>query len=379
MRRVTQVHRHVLVILALASCATAAQAACEFQPRANPDVYLGSLDALVAQGCFGSANDESPVTKAVTQRVAAIDDNAANSEGLSARAGLLLELLDQIDGSLTGAMLDMDETWRAYASITLSELGSAKREIANNESTIRAVYWHRHEDYGFFEGPVTGQYLIAYGTDIRRACPDAAFDDRCQSTLQSAGTLTRHVALVQKVLNNPVRERLAERHVQIAALDAEWDYYFDEARSQFWWEFLANNALYDPPGDQLAAPPDGQLILLHPRAAAEYVGGGATVQEAYNLVGIVELVGYNRLRWEKEGPYSDWPVGVSLIASYVPAAQGENFGYGLMIHVKNNYSIGATRRDTGAGDETTWLFSVDLNKLFINKSAEARNLFRSIE
>ena len=140
---------------------------------------------------------------------------------------------------------------------------------------------------------------------------------------------------------------------------------------------MANNALYDPAGDSLARPPVGQLILLHPSAAMEYVSSNETVERAYNLVGIIDIVGYNRLRWKQDGPYSKWPLGASVVATYVPATSGDDFGYGLMVHVKNMYSFGATRRDTGAGTDTTWLFSVDLARLFLDKSAEARKQFRS--
>jgi hypothetical protein len=353
-----------------------AQVTCEFQPRANPDTYLASLDTLAAQGCFGDSRDDSQISKEVIKGVAGINTNPESSDILSANKTRLLEILDQIKGSLISTMSKMDDKWKSYAAITLGELLSAKQEILDNKSTIRAVHWQRQPDYGFFEGDITGQYLIKYDSDIRMACSDIGFNDNCQNALRSIADLTRHIALVQTVLNNPVREQLAELHKELVKLDEQWDYYFDEARSQFWWEFTANNLLYNPPGNKFSAPPHGQLILFHPQAAVEYVGGDATVDKAYNLVGIVELVGYNRLRWRKGGAYSNWPVGISLIVSYVPATLGDDFGYGLMIHVKNNYSFGVTRRDTGVDEETTWVFSVDLNKLFLEKSLEARKWFR---
>ena len=179
------------------------------------------------------------------------------------------------------------------------------------------------------------------------------------------------------MLDIETRKRLSDIHDQLVKLDDEWSYYFNDARSQFSWEFIANNAIYNPPDDKFSAPPDGQLILLHPRAAVEYVSGNATVDSSYNLTGIVELIGYNRLRWRKDGPYSNWPLGISAVASWVPSTPGDDWGYGLMIHIKNDYSIGVTQRNTGAGDETTWIFSVDLNKLFLDKSEEAKKMFQS--
>ncbi len=368
----------LLLALSWLALPAAADAACEFTARDSADQYLGSLDLLNAQGCFGLANDPSPLTKSVTKALAEVTDDLNSEVMLIEQRDKLATVLEQIEGSLVGTMSTMNTTWRGYATITVNELVDAKEELRNLQSVVRATYWSRHSDHAFFESETTGDFLISYEDDIRTACSSSDLTDDCRQNLDAAGELTRHITLVQTVLKNPVRRDLRRIHEQVAALDAEWDYYFYKARSQFWWEFIANNALYDPAGNVLAPPPDAQLILLHPNAAMEYVDGGATVESAYNLVGIVELIGYNRLRWKKGGPYSKWPLGISVIMTYIPATSGDDIGYGLMLHVKNDYSFGATRRDTGSGDETTWLFSVDLTKLFLEKSAEAKELYRSI-
>jgi hypothetical protein len=348
--------------------------------RNSPDQYLQSLDSLVLDGCFGGSADDSLLSRSVRQTLNNLpEDMPTDSPQFVERRDTLLGLLLRIEGSLTESMTHMDTNWRSHASITMEQLQSAKTEISDNESIVRATFWDRHPNYAFFEGPVTGEFLIVYEDDIRISCPDSEFSDSCQKSLSFAADLTRHVALVQQILRDPVRRRLAKIHQELTTLDAEWDYFFEEARSQFWWEFIANNVLYDPPGDELAKPPHGQLILFHPRAAVEYVSGGLAVERAYNLIGVVEVIGYNRLRWNKDGPYSQWPLGFSIVASYIPATPGDDWGYGFMLHVRNRYSLGVTRRDTGAGDETTWVFSVDLNRLFLAKSEEARALFKSLD
>ena len=371
-----------MLVIAVGAHAQPVDDQCKLQAEANADSYTARHAVRIAQNCYGDARDNAPVTIAIRSRVDAA--NALDEAGkprsvavLTERRNNLLDMLISIEGSLTGAMADMDGVWRSHASVTINELRSVKAEISDYESIVPATYWQWHSGLAFFEGPVTGEFLISYGDDIRSVCPDEDFSDECQMALRSAGQLVRHVRLVEQVLDVETRRRLSEIHGQLVELETQWDYYYYEARSQFWWEFIANNAIFDPPDRQFSAPPDGQLILLHPRAAVEYVDEDDSVDESYNLVGIVELVGYNRLRWKKGGPYSKWPLGISAIASFVPGTSGDNWGYGLMIHVKNNYSLGATRRDTGAGNETTWLFSVDLNKLFLEKSEEAKKLFRS--
>ncbi|MDX2422462.1 MAG: hypothetical protein QNK43_07290 [Amphritea sp.] len=369
----------LICLLLLVCLSPIAEANCGVDALAGTSNKLGKLDIMYSNGCFGGEQDPGPLTKVVTRGLKKVTDDATNESELSERRNQLLALIVMIKGSLTNAMATMDSKWQGYATITINEMASAKSELRNFESTVRASYWFRGQEYGFFEQPTTGTFLIPYEVDIDAACPVADMSNDCRAALESLIVLTRHINLVHQVLKNPVRERLHAIHTELVSLDAEWDYFFNDARSQFWWEFIANNALYDPAGDSLARPPAGQLILLHPNAAMEYVGSNATVEKAYNLVGIIDVIGYNRLRWREDDPYSKWPLGASLVATYVPATPGDDFGYGLMVHVKNEFSFGATRRDTGAGTETTWLFSVDLTKLFLEKSAEAKKHFRSLK
>jgi len=368
-----------ICLLLLVFLSPIAEANCGADALAGTSNKLGKLDIMYSNGCFGGDKEHSPLTKAVTRGLQQVTDDAAAESELAERRNQLLELIVQIEGSLANAMSAMDNKWQGYATITISEMASAKSELRKFESTVRARYWFRGQEYGFFEQPVTGTFLIPYEVDIDAACPVADISDECRAALESLIVLTRHIDLVHQVLKNPVRERLQAIHAELVRLDAEWDYYFDDARSQFWWEFMANNAIYDPAGDSLARPPVGQLILFHPSAAMEYVGSNVTAESSYNLVGIIDVIGYNRLRWKEDGPYSKWPLGASLVATYVPATPGDDFGYGLMFHVKNEFSFGATRRDTGAGNETTWLFSVDLTRLFLEKSAETKKQFRSLK
>jgi len=363
---------------------------CEISHFETTSNRLGRLDFIFNQGCLGGDRDDSSLTKAILKDLKKIQDDARTLEELTAQRDQLLALLTRIEGSLSNSTPDQGGTWRGYFGIALNELDKAKTEIQDFESIVRAQWWLRHQDHGFFESEATGAFLVAYGDDLGQACPDSTFDAACRSAIESAMELTRHVNLVFQVLQNPVRGHLKQLHSAVAELDEEWDYYFYEARSQYWWEFLVNGSRYDPKCQQddpncvvvdpnrefLARPPDGQLIVFHPRVAAEFVSGEGAANSTNNLAAIVELIGYNRLRWKSGAPYSKWPLGASLVASWVPAAEGDDYGYGLMIHVKNNYSIGAVRRDTGHGDETTWMLSVDLNKLFLEKSAQAQKLFR---
>lgn len=356
-----------------------ADTACDFQALYSSRNPLGTLDMLYAKGCMGGPTDTNPLTIRVQSKLTGIEDTARNEVELTVERNALLGLLSEINGSLTSEMGLMDAQWQSYASIVINQLAIVQDDIQDFQSIVPAEYWQRHQDYGFFEQQATGKFLIYYEANIMQACGSSELATACRHALSSAVELTRHVALVHAVLQNPVRDRLEIIHLELVKLDDEWSYYFDKARSQYWWEFLANNTLYKPEDDKLARPPAGQLILAHPNVAMEYVGSNGEVDSALNLIGIIEIIGYNRLRWNQEGPMSKWPLGISFTATYVPVNPGSNFGYGLMIHIKNNLSFGATQRDTGDGNEITWVLSVDLSKLFLTKSQEARDIFRGFD
>ncbi|MBE9567196.1 MAG: hypothetical protein IMF14_00775 [Proteobacteria bacterium] len=366
-------------ILLLLCLSPVAEAGCDIDELDGSMNKVGKLYMMYDIGdCYGGENDANVLTKAVRDDLLLVKEKPSSEAELREQRDQLLAVLSSIEGSLSNMMSVMDGQWQVYARITIAEMGSAKNELRNFDSTIRTRYWFPHQDYSFFEQQETGKFLIDYAAEIDAACPSAGIDERCRAALQSQIILFRHIELVRQVLANPVREKLQAIHEQLVQLDAEWEYYFEDARSQFWWEFMANNAIYDPAGDTLARPPAGQLIFMHFNAAVEYVSNSENVDRAYNLVGIVELVGYNRLRWKDKDAYSKWPVGMSVIATYVPATKGDDFGYGLMAHVKNEFSFGATRRDTGDGAEITWLFSIDLSKLFLEKSVQVKKQFRSL-
>ena len=164
----------------------------------------------------------------------------------------------------------------------------------------------------------------------------------------------------------------------MASIKRQWDHYFDHARSQYLWEIAINSRRFGASDDELAAPPRGQFILLHPNVAFEYLGSSAVHDQSYRAIPYLEIVGYNHLKYTNDPflPMSDWPLGVSALVTYTPDNIGDRFGFGLMIHVKNDFSIGFARRQTGAGRDTTLLLSVDLMKAFLEKSQEVRTRFR---
>ena len=194
---------------------------------------------------------------------------------------------------------------------------------------------------------------------------------------------------------------LTEAYVK---LDKQWDYYFGNARSQYIWELKFNSWRYDKQLIQrckdeknsalegwelqkfckdrkdvkLSQPPIGQWILLHPTAALEYVGSDEAGNSSTGAVAIVEIFGYNRFA-SKNGSPKKWPVGGSLITTVSLDNNGDRFGYGAMLHLRNNLSIGVARRDFAGESEWTWILSADLGKLLTKTTEEAKEKLQFLD
>ena len=171
---------------------------------------------------------------------------------------------------------------------------------------------------------------------------------------------------------NAIRKRLSQ-------LDAEWNSYFFKTRSQYVWELALNSARFKAKDDVFAEPPPDQIILAHPGVAFEYVGNGARHDKSYEPIVMAEVLGYNRFRWPKRSdglPSALPPLGASIVATYSPDNVGKHVGFGVMMHLYNTYSFGVTRRDTGAGMDTTYLLSADLMRLFLSPSGYWMKAFR---
>ena len=393
MRTFGMVQLPVLLFTLLIGSKVCANDLCDFSSYKESSNRVGLLSSNVADWCYGGANDQSPLTKRVLALLSSLDKSATTQEALLRNQKKLLEALDLVKGSLETSAGNSPQSWRTYIAVTINELEEARAKIASSEGVAEHRHWQRSED-GFFEQPSTGTYLVPYGQDLMNACDASSWSPECEDALKQTIVLTRHIALVHRILEHPLQMRLRQLGNQLATLDEEWDYYLNEARSQFWWEFVLNGNRFDPDceaanqrcvdvsfdsqsGEFLARPPSDQIIFMHPSVAMEYADGGPLVETSYNVAGIIEVLGYNRFRWGSSSGYSNWAIGASLIATWVPSGPGDDWGYGLMVHIKNDYSFGAVRRDTGFGTDTVFMFSIDLNKLFLSKSAEETKLFRS--
>ena len=378
----------VATVLCFLPFTTGAQDSCAFSASDSVDGYLQQIALNYQARCYGGEKDTSELTTQVLGLLEEFTrpntsegmlDKSNESDALRYQAESTA-LLNVIDRSLGDAIEHSVSPWLSIF-VTLSvELNRVLRSISNPERLVEAQTW-QVDNHTLFPVEDGSESLIDYSRIIHTTCStsDHEVTATCEAALNSAANVLRIAELVRRVIQTSVYGRLREIHDKLSLLDGEWTYYFEDARSQYPWELAINDRRYDGASNQLERPPKGQLIFVHPTVAIEYLGGGIENEAAYNTVPIVELVGYNVLRWRSDGPQLKWPVGFSAIASYTPATTGDRVGYGIVLHVGNDFSVGVTQRDTGSQQERTWLLSIDLGKLFLEKSQEARERFRMIE
>jgi hypothetical protein len=349
---------------------------CDFSNTSNTN-YVHELGDRYDDACYGDSADENLLSKAVNEWASDSTTKLRTTEEVAKLQASALQQLENIDSNLRAARGLGDTQWRSIFDVTLGHLSEARRLLGDYDHGLRAAEWE-----------VDDLRILDNSLDLKppvgAAC-SSGYDDVCRATLVAAGSLLRGVELTHTVLNKLVAKvKIAPLYEGVAVLDSQWDDYFEKGRSQYIWELAFNSWRYSKSleGDNLQPPPAGQWILLHPTAAVEYVESDENGDSQYNAVAIIEVLGYNRLRWGSDGLLSKFPLGVSAITTISLSDKGDRFGYGGMIHINNKFSLGAAKRDSGSGSgsgkETVWFLSVDLGELFRNNDESVKKTFRRL-
>ena len=349
------------------SCSGALGAGCSFAEQSSADAYVRHVAALSHQGCFGRENDEDPLSAHVLKSLDQTDMPMRTVDEVAAVRDLAVDLLQQVEQSLSLAGSQSGSAWERHYVLMRYRLLEARSQVASLDGRVQAVYWE-YDDLSYFDGE------LDLKDGIRENC-SGEFTASCRGGLTDAASLIRHAALTHAILNDVLsKRRLIPLYKEVSVLDEKWRVYFEEGRSQYIWELAFNGWLYRKSitGAELAPPPAYQWILLHPGAAVEYINEEGMV---FNAVALVELIGYNRL-WHPDSIMRGFPLGVSGIMTVSLGDAGDRLGWGAMIHFRNKLSIGAARRSIGNGEETTWLLSVDLGKLFLQVDEQVIEKFR---
>lgn len=224
-------------------------------------------------------------------------------------------------------------------------------------------------------------FEVRLGDILAAACGEPLRAQSCNAALAGSGATVFHAALFQAVVTWFQKEGREAAVAYIFMLDKRWESYFDKSRVQFPWELAINSALFDrelkrrrsdtkdPHGPGLAGPPSDQFIFLHPSVGLRAAN---TADRKFDQVVVLELAGYYRWTWH--GAEAESLAGGSLIATWANGGAEQRKGYGFMVHMPKNYSIGLVQESGSSQRRWTLVLSIDLGKLIQDPAAQKKKM-----
>jgi hypothetical protein len=178
----------------------------------------------------------------------------------------------------------------------------------------------------------------------------------CQALFDSLRTA---IEQYKKPFSSRSGEDLSKRAQELMA---EWDRYFEQARSQTLLDAVLTTAMAQDhlAQSRLVGPMEKQWFALHPSIVIENVSDAADGDELAEALAI-EWIGVNW--WDADSSPIKYPFGVSLVSVYSDRVDVEEVGHGLMFHFGNSMSIGITDHDGDTGVAVT----VDVLSLMARK------------
>ncbi len=364
-------------------------AAIDAPPIAVAVAHRDRLNALEQNGCLGGDHDSDRLTHEVMDMLP--DGRAPHSPGVSdeERRAATLRALDKLGAAVEAqiAALPMPEPVGAVDRLrTLrNAISAAKDDVATgrvDEGLHRPAYWKFDRNSGGFNQVPDVRLRVAiqlYQGFIDDACRERD-NAACAETYATGKHILRDAHLVERTLTYYASPIIDMNYREAVKRDRQWSAYFDEALFQYPWELFLNGLWLDKhderprdtAGNRLGfrTPPHAQWIVFHPNVGFEYIGGAADGNQFEPTV-FVEIIGYNRWRWNAAGEIKN-ALGLSIITSYSDRAGVDDIGYGLQLHYHNSWSLAVTRH----GSDTGLLLSTDLAQYLGEVSTKARQVMR---
>lgn len=185
-------------------------------------------------------------------------------------------------------------------------------------------------------------------------------DMDCQSALEEFAEIYN---FAQGTYSQPLAFELSKR---LDFLETRWNSFYEESKSQMFWEMIANGALFQRNNKayQFSEPPSWQLVLMHPSVVVENVEDaidGDQFKEALML----EAIGVDW--WQQDKWYL--PSGGALIAVYSDRLDVDDWGYGVALNFRSKFTIGVAEH----GDDRGVFMTIDLMKLIQDKKKTIDN------
>lgn len=297
----------------------------------------------------------------------------SRSDELS-RALCQVKLYDESASPDYSPALVQAKQWRNTA---LAEVKPLKQAGIDLDPVINALFEHTKTNGapGAFQLlKVSRAYYLSIDDSINGTIEDDAANDKCKDAALAFNKTCYEVLEDFRVAVNAAnadvnRITLARVSEKVGLYSKQWDKYFVDSRSQAPWELGLNTWLYkdELTQNKFVLPPSYQLALLHPSVVFEYVADAVDGDQGREALAM-EWIGINW--WNLKVP-----LGISLVTSYSDRSSVNDVGYGVMIHINNDYSIGVTDHDGDTGIFAT----IDLLKLIQGKEKRVNAYKNKVE
>jgi len=325
--------------------------------KENPTKARVILDALYGIDCLGGQKDSWELAQHVKDSL----ESVPKEGDLEIARTKIASELQLIRNQLQKATLNIDATLLDANSLAIDKF--EKNDLAGI-GPHKPKFWEYHTSDG----------KIEVGIDVNReleACKDAAKESDCLQGYLRAKQLVSYATVTKRALDYFSMREVHALAIHVNMLEKRWEHYFNDSRSQFFWELGLNGYIYGKTNKGkkgLLSPPDYQIILLHPSVGLEYVDTKAG--DRFRETIVLEGIGLNKWTWNDST--MKLPLGISVIGIYGDRSSVPQIGYGALIHINNNLSLGVTRR----GSETGAILSLDLAKLFLKQDENKKYEFK---
>ena len=344
-----------------------------------------ALQMMNGIDCFSQdKNEDNPIVSGYRSRSAdagpVIAERMQNFEAAT-------EFLREHAQTMAGAAAADRDLWILFESALAEQARiTALAKAADSPQAARELWRSAIDDDTWAlqpnSGVVPGLQRRSVFLGLDSACADFAVANRAACpAYEDRKTLIIAVKLAQDLAGYNERGELYAQLQDSLIANKRWEAYFNEARFQWWWEVMINGRRMqkgdgcDQNGetqqrDGFCTVPNDQVIFMHPDVALSWIDG-ADASSDLGAAFVVEV--YGRNKWEWDGAKMEKARGWSVIASY--SDQVDDWGYGLMYHYRNRYSLAVTSTSGDVGV----LLSMDFSDALFERKAKYKDYLQNLD
>jgi hypothetical protein len=181
-------------------------------------------------------------------------------------------------------------------------------------------------------------------------------------------------ALIARTLDTATVDQLKEFDKYIHQQDARWTAFHNKSLAVLPWELAFNNLFYRSANAGFSGPPNYQWLLFHPSAALAY---DTRQSNKFQPALLLDVIGRYQWKWGGNNT-SDItkPYGIALAISW----HGNGPGYGLAVHLPQNWSIGLTSSHSShGGSQVQLIVSTEVARFVTDKERNVQDLRAELE